>query len=95
MQLYRDFRIGIALRAQLHNAAGAVVFLLQQFTDPLPLQACVGMLGQSILGQVVFQQSNGDIRAYFAPDEPAPTPTPEPTATPEPEEKETLANTAE
>lgn len=41
------------------------------------------------------QQSNGDIRAYFAPDEPAPTPTPEPTATPEPEEKETLANTAE
>lgn len=31
------------------------------------------------------QQSNGDIRAYFAPDEPAPTPTPEPTATPEPE----------
>ena len=41
------------------------------------------------------QQSNGDIRAYFAPDEPAPTPTPEPTATPEPEEEETLANTAE
>ena len=41
------------------------------------------------------QQSNGDIRAYFAPDEPAPTPTPEPTATPEPEEKEALANTAE
>lgn len=56
MQLYRDFRIGIALRAQLHNAASAVVFLLQQFTDPLPLQACVGMLGQGILDQVVFQQ---------------------------------------
>lgn len=41
------------------------------------------------------QQSNGDIRAYFASDEPAPTPAPEPTATPEPEEKETLANAAE
>lgn len=35
------------------------------------------------------QQSNGDIRAYFAPDEPTPTPTPEPTATPEPEALET------
>lgn len=56
MQLYRDFRIGIALRAQLHNAASAVDFLLQQFTDPLPLQACVGMLGQGILDQLVFQQ---------------------------------------
>lgn len=33
------------------------------------------------------QQSNGDIRAYFAPDGPDPTPTPEPTATPEPEEE--------
>ena len=34
------------------------------------------------------QQSNGDIRAYFAPDGPDPTPTPEPTATPEPDEEE-------
>ena len=32
------------------------------------------------------QQSDGDIRAYFAPDGPDPTPTLEPTATPEPEE---------
>ena len=37
------------------------------------------------------QQSNGDIRAYFAPDEPDPTPTPEPTATPQPEEEDTAA----
>ena len=34
------------------------------------------------------QQSNGDIRAYFAPDEPAPTPTPEPTPEPEAETTE-------
>ena len=32
------------------------------------------------------QQSNGDIRAYFAPEEAAPTPTPEPEPTPEPAE---------
>ena len=33
------------------------------------------------------QQSDGEIRAYFSPDEPAPTPTPEPTAAPEPQEE--------
>lgn len=34
------------------------------------------------------QQSNGDIRAYFSPDDPAPTPTPVPAETPPPEESE-------
>ena len=34
------------------------------------------------------QQSNGDIRAYFSPDDPAPTPTPVPAETPPPEEAE-------
>ena len=34
------------------------------------------------------QQSDGEIRAYFSPDEPAPTPAPEPTAAPE-SQKET------
>jgi hypothetical protein len=31
------------------------------------------------------QRSDGDIRAYFAPDTPEPTPTPEPTTSPEEE----------
>lgn len=34
------------------------------------------------------QQSNGDIRAYFSPDDPAPTPTPVPAETPPPEDAE-------
>lgn len=34
------------------------------------------------------QQSNGDICAYFSPDDPAPTPTPVPAETPPPEESE-------
>lgn len=34
------------------------------------------------------QQSNGDIRAYFSPDDPTPTPTPVPAETPPPEESE-------
>lgn len=34
------------------------------------------------------QQSNGDIRAYFSPDDPAPTPMPVPAETPPPEESE-------
>ena len=36
------------------------------------------------------QQSNGDIRAYFSPDDPAPTPTPVPAETPPPEESEEI-----